>query len=165
MEKLPRRMAWARISYAIFAFIVSCIVTYLFWSDFHNKSEVIGILTSVFSILARVLIAIVSILGDPGMLMDQSWRSNYIRSGEIQRKLHRKIDIFLLYILILFCAFIFLMIENQDSQLYKIFQIIVLFLSVLGFIFSFLLPYSLIEIQRERLNRAIQSMIEKECSK
>lgn len=159
MPELTRRpVAWVRIGYAAGSLLASAVLTHFFAGLLHNTSEMITVIAAVFSILAGVLIAVVSILGDPGMLMDQSWRHTYLSSREIQRKLHRKIDIFVLYIVILAALFAFAMVDKTSSpDAYAILQSLVFFLCVLGFLASISLPFSLVKIQRDRLEAAIKS--------
>jgi cytochrome bd-type quinol oxidase subunit 2 len=145
------------VYYAAFAIFVAGVLTYYFARYLHNTAEMIAVIAAVFSILAGVLIAVVSILGDPGMLMDQSWRYNYLASKEIQRKLHRNIDIFVLYIVILIALFIFAMITDKASKFYAIMQGTMFFLCAVGFFASVSLPFSLVRIQRDRLDAAIKS--------
>ena len=156
-----RSIAWGRILYALGSCAVSGVLSFYFGGMLQNTSEMITVIAAIFSILAGVLIAVVSILGDPGMLMDQSWRYNYLASKEIQRKLHRKIDIFILYILILGALFVFAMLPNKSegpyAGAYVISQYTVFFLCVLGFLASLSLPFSLVKIQRDRLDAAIDN--------
>lgn len=138
--------------------VISAALTWLFGRQLHNTSEIITVIAAVFSILAGVLIAVVSILGDPGMLMDQSWRHNYLASREIQRKLHRNIDIFVLYVLLLAALFAFAMADrDQNAFAYVFLQNTVFFLCTLGFMASISLPFTLVNIQRQRLDAAIRS--------
>ncbi len=151
-----RSIAWGRLAYTVSSVIGASVLTYYFGCELQNTSEIITVIGSVFSILAGVLIAIVSILGDPSMLMDQSWRHSYLASREIQRKLHRKVDIFVLYILILAALFVFAML-TKASPLYVYVQHATFFLTVLGFFASASLPFSLVKIQKDRLDAAIKA--------
>src|SRR4051794_6258078 len=96
-----RNVAWGRINFAIVAMAVAMITTIAFGGRLENDTGTIGIIATVFSILSGVLIAVISILGDPSMIMDQSWRHSYVKASEVQRKLHRNTDIFLLYVVLL----------------------------------------------------------------
>src|SRR3990167_6350659 len=63
-----------------------------------KPSEYIGV---TFSILAATLFAVVSIIGDPGMLMPGNWRVGWESARSIQADLHRFNLLFLWYILTL----------------------------------------------------------------
>ncbi|HKQ44266.1 MAG TPA: hypothetical protein VJS47_02640 [Rhizomicrobium sp.] len=149
-----RSFAFGRIASIGAAVIISAALTWKFADRLNNEPDVLGIIATIFSILAAALIAIISILGDPSMLIDHSWRYNTLAAAETQRKLHRKTDIFVLYIVILGLLFAFLL-TPAYCDAYAWMQKIVFLFVVLGFLASLTLPQSLKEIQRKRLNDAI----------
>jgi hypothetical protein len=156
-QTASRRIAWGRIVYAFVSVIISGFLTYKFSAYLNNTAEIITVIAAIFSILAGVLIAVVSILGDPSMLMDQSWRHTYLSAKEIQRKLQRNIDIFALYIAILVTLFVFAMLEDRTTGFFRIVQAVQFFLTTVGFFASLSLPIALVKIQRDRLDAAIKS--------
>lgn len=149
-------MAWSRLIGVGMAIALSAAASVAFGGSLSNAPEVVAVIASIFSILAGVLIAVISILGDPSMIMDQSWRHSYLNARETQRKLHRNTDIFVLYVVILVSLFAFLLVDSSASWFW-IPQKLMFFLVVLGFIAALVLPYSLIQIQRQRLNDAIEA--------
>lgn len=152
-----RKIAWGRINFSIIAIGVSLVATVAFGERLNNDPDTIGIIATVFSILSGVLIAVISILGDPSMIMDQSWRHSYLKSQEIQRKLHRNTDIFLLYIVLLATSLAFVLVDAADP-LFVWLQRACFFLIVLAFVASLSLPFSLKKIQSQRLAEAIEAM-------
>lgn len=152
-----RKFAWTRINFGIFSVAVSLIATIAFGDRLANDSGTIGVIATIFSILSGVLIAVISILGDPSMIMDQSWRQSYLKSGEIQRKLHRNTDVFVLYVVLLAACFSFSLLKSED-WLFFWNQRICFFLTILAFLASLSLPYSLKAIQSQRLAEAIEAM-------
>jgi hypothetical protein len=156
-QSVTRKTAWGRIGYAFGSVIISVFLTYKFSAYLNNTAEIITVIAAIFSILAGVLIAVVSILGDPSMLMDQSWRHTYLSAKEIQRKLQRNIDIFALYIAILATLFVFAMLEDRSTGFYRFVQATLFFLTTAGFFASLSLPMALVKIQRDRLDAAIKS--------
>src|SRR3712207_789830 len=92
-----RRIAWGRLLWAAASLAIASALTWKFSHLLSNETDLIGVIATIFSILAATLIAIISILGDPSMLMDKSWRHSYLSAAETQRRLHRKSDIFLVY--------------------------------------------------------------------
>jgi MFS family permease len=149
-----RPIAYGRVLATGGGILVSGVLTYFFSDRLENTADVMAIIATIFSILAAALIAIVSILGDPSMLIDHSWRYNSLLADEVQRKLHRKSDIFILYIIILGLLFAFVL-TDKCSLVYPWMQRAVFFFSTLGFLASLSLPHSLKEIQRKRLQDAI----------
>jgi MFS family permease len=149
-----RKIAVGRIAWAMAGVAVSCVATYFFADMLSNAPEVLGVIAAIFSILAGVLIAVVSILGDPSMLLDQSWRHSYLSAEETQRKIHRQTDVFLVYVLLLVTLFAF-MLCPKASDAYRPLQLATFFLTTLAFFASLSLPFTLRAIQKTRLDRAI----------
>jgi uncharacterized membrane protein YvlD (DUF360 family) len=152
-----RRIAHGRIAWIVCSLAASGVLTYFFRETLTNKPEVLGVVAAIFSILAAVLIAVISILGDPSMLLDQSWRHSYLSAQETQRKIHRQTDVFIIYVLLLVSLFAFMICPNTLS-LYAWLQGVSFFLTVLAFLASLTLPFILRSIQRDRLDRVIKSM-------
>lgn len=151
-----RGIAWTRINFTIGSGAVALIATAAFGDRLTNDAGVLGIIATIFSILSGVLIAVISILGDPSMIMDQSWRHSYVKASEVQRKLHRNTDIFVLYVTLLGCLLIFALMK-VDDPLYWFVQRASFFLTVLGFFASLALPYALTAIQKQRLEAAVDA--------
>jgi hypothetical protein len=139
------------------AILVAGVATYYFGGRLKNDTDVLSFIATIFSILAGVLIAIVSILGDPSMILDQSWRHSYLSAKETQRKIHRQTDIFVVYICLLVSLFVFMLIDPAGDAFWY-FQRISFFLTALAFLASLSLPFTLRAIQKDRLNRAIQAI-------
>lgn len=152
-----REVAWWRISYFIFAVGLSLILSVAFGDRLPNDPDTLGMIASIFAILSGVLIAVISILGDPSMLMDQSWRNSYVRANEVQRKLHRNTNVFVVYIILLAVLFSY-MLSRPNDEWYWLAQRLAFFLTSVSFFVSLALPYSLIAIQRQRLAAAIEAM-------
>lgn len=137
--------------------IISAAATLLFGDRLTNGADVLSFIATIFSILAGVLIAVISILGDPSMLLDQSWRHSYLSATETQRKIHRQTDIFIVYVVLLISLFVFMLADPKASSFWYI-QHMTFFLTVLAFIASLTLPYSLRAIQKTRLEKAIEQI-------
>lgn len=152
-----RPTAWRRIIFYGIAVFVSAVLTYFYGNLLTNETDVLGIVATIFSILAGVLIAVISILGDPSMLLDQSWRHSYFSAAETQRQLHRQTDIFIVYIVLLIGLFVFMLCDELSPWFWYI-QHAVFFLTSLAFIASLSLPYTLKSIQKLRLQRVIDGL-------
>jgi len=159
MTKRPgaRETDWGRVRGTAAAVIVSSAATAFFGSGLSNEPDVLSFIATIFSILAGVLIAVISILGDPSMLLDQSWRHSYLSATETQRKIHRQTDIFIVYVVLLISLFAFMLVD-PTSRLYPYMQHATFFLTVLAFIASLTLPFSLRAIQKTRLDKAIDQI-------
>ncbi len=152
-----RAISWLRVSLTTAAFLLSAVATLLYGERLTNDVDVLGFIATIFSILAGVLIAVISILGDPSMLLDQSWRHSYLSATETQRKIHRQTDIFLVYVILLMFLFLFMLTDPTAASFWYI-QQTTFFLTVLAFIASLTLPYSLRSIQKDRLKKAIDQI-------
>ncbi|QRI63627.1 hypothetical protein JQ506_22985 [Shinella sp. PSBB067] len=139
------------------AVILSAAVTVFFGDRLTNGADVLSFIATIFSILAGVLIAVISILGDPSMLLDQSWRHSYLSATETQRKIHRQTDVFIVYVVLLISLFVFMLADPKATSFWYI-QHATFFLTVLAFIASLTLPYSLRSIQKTRLDKAIEQI-------
>ncbi|MBX4954282.1 hypothetical protein HJB76_02075 [Rhizobium lentis] len=152
-----RNFAWGRTVGSATAILVAGAATYQFGGTLSNKADVLSFIASIFSILAAVLLAVISILGDPSMLLDHSWRHSYISAEETQRKIHRQTDIFIVYVSLLICLFVF-MLSDPAAAIYWYVQHLAFFLTSLAFLASLTLPFTLKAIQKNRLDRAIKQI-------
>lgn len=118
-----------------------------------KPSEYIGV---TFSILAATLFAVISIIGDPSMLLPGNWRVGWESAKGIQSDLHRFNLLFLWYILTLGLLVASEIIEFKGySCLYFVHNIFAFFVCF-GFLVSLALPFALAKIQRERLDQEIE---------
>ncbi|MEO9337275.1 hypothetical protein ABFT80_07555 [Mesorhizobium sp. SB112] len=156
MSDLKRKISYGRILYAIFGIIISAFLGYYFSDRLENKADALSYIATVFSILAGVIIAIISILGEPTMILESSWRKDFIAARETQRKLHRHTDIFILYVILLAFLFVFSL-SQQNDKYYKYIQFVCFFLTCFSFWISLSLPSSLKEIQKKRMEDAISA--------
>lgn len=149
-----REVATGRILWIAVSLIASGVATYFFSHLMTNRPDLLGVIAAIFSILAGVLIAVISILGDPSMLLDQSWRHSYLSASETQRKIHRQTDVFIIYVVLLVSLFAF-MLCPMSAVVYRPLQAATFFLTALAFFASLSLPFTLRAIQKTRLDRAI----------
>jgi len=117
-----------------------------------KPSEYIGL---TFSILAASLFAVVSIVGDPSMLLPGNWRVGWESAKSIQAQLHRLNLLFLWYVVTLGLLVVSEVIDYAKwTNFYFVFNILAFF-SAFGFVISFALPFELSRIQRDRLEQEI----------
>lgn len=165
MMEIIKNIAWGRIIYALLAVMVAVTVARYGQPYLHDKSDAISTLVTVFSILAGFLVAIISIMGDPSLLIPGGWRIAEKQRQQISRKLVRHQWLFHIYLITLVVIFSSQIMDeklcfssNLLSFCYSVLlERIYLFLSTLGIIFSFRLPSALAAIQRERLDALIDN--------
>ena len=122
----------------------------------HGNAEAVNIVVTTFSILAGFLIAIMTILGAPGLFARSSWRSAEIQRGESFRKLVRQKWLFILYLLTLGLALAASLIAKVYLPLSVILEHLFLGFAVFAFILSLGLPSALMAIQTNRLDELIK---------
>src|SRR5690606_15324808 len=132
-----------KLLFLVMAFVISAYSGAEFGDELRlseKPSEYIGV---TFSILAAALFAVVSIVGDPGMLLPGNWRVGWESAKNIQRRLRRFNILFLWYILTLSLLIISEVIEAAKwSQWYFIHNVFCFF-STFGLIVSCALPFEL----------------------
>ena len=111
---------------------------------------------SVFSILAGVLVAVISIIGDPSMLLSGNWRIGYEHAKDIQKKIGNYANLIAIYVLVLIGVLIAIILKDNDAQGFKWFYAALLGLTTWGLLLSLPLPYSLMAIQKERMEEEIK---------
>ena len=122
----------------------------------HGNSEAISIIVTVFSVLAGFLVAIIAIVGDPGLLAPGSWRTAELQRARIVDRLTRHQWLFYLYLVTLTFIFASVLVPNSFPRLVVWIERIYLFAGVLAFLCSYLLPSALMKIQQERIESTIE---------
>lgn len=131
------------------------LLTYLARPYIHGNQDAVNIITTIFSILAGFLIAIITVLGDPSSLPKGSWRVARLGSDLTYNRLTRKKWLFLIYIITLVFVFIGTLIKGKHPVLEFYIEIIYTFLSICAFIASLMLPSALMKLQQERIEQEI----------
>lgn len=151
-----RKISKKRLMLLLTYVVVSIIVGY-FWGEplrlSEKPSEYIGLL---FSILAASIFAVVSIIGDPSMLLPGTRRLAWESALAIQSQIQRLNVIFFLQILTLALLIVTELVESmQWGNFYWVFNILA-GLATFCFLLSLSLPFELGAIQRDRLKREIE---------
>jgi len=146
----------ARILYLAVSLFLSVGSSLLVGPSLWQSESAVGAIIDVFAILAGVLVAVISIIGDPAMLLPGNWRFGYLHAQQIQKRLGRFSHLFLLYLLTLSSAIIAVVLRDVSSS-YALSAFYLLgFLASLSFIISLPLPYVLMSIQRERMEEVVR---------
>lgn len=114
-------------------------------------------IVGVFSILAASLFAVISIVGDPSMLLSGNRRVAWRSARSLQRRLQTYNHLFTAYLitlgLIVIAAFLKDAKSTHAPTAYSFVGVMVLFC----FICSLSVPYSLAKLQRDRMESEIKS--------
>lgn len=145
-----------KLKIGILAFMLASFASYYGQPLIHNNAQAISLITTVFSILAGFLVAIIAITGDPALLPPGTWRAAEMEREKIGRRLIRHEWLFTLYLATLCLIFISLLLQKVCPQITIWLERIYLFFGVLAFSLSLQLPSVLIKIQRERIDSVIE---------
>lgn len=139
-------------------------------------------LVSIYSILAGFLIGVISLLGDPMLIPKGSWRVAQAASSNTSRSLTSTKILLYIYLITLLLIFLHKVLFSfdgdwPDNMAFKDEMIamlnwlsyyrdsvdtVILFFSMLAFLFSFKLPSKLYEIQRLRVEHEIETRRERD---
>lgn len=125
------------------------------------NSDVVLIVITVFTVFAGFLVAIIAILGDPLLLPEGSWRAAEARRDTVERRLIWHSWLFTCYLMTIALLFVgavlakaplaknHLWIKEWIERAY-------LFVGITSFLLSFALPWTLMVIQRRRVDAEIE---------
>ncbi|CDZ61363.1 Hypothetical protein NGAL_HAMBI2605_14640 [Neorhizobium galegae bv. orientalis] len=142
--------------YIIFSLAAASAITYAFPNALEKSTTALEGIISVFSILAGVLVAVMSIIGDPSMLLSGNWRLGYEHAKDIQAKIGNYANLIAVYVVTLLLVLIAIVLKEALVLGYDWFFGVVLWFTSFGFLLSIPLPYSLMAIQKERMNEEIK---------
>jgi len=145
-----------KLRIGILASILATLVSYYGQPLIHNNAQAISLITTVFSIIAGFLVAIIAITGDPALLPPGTWRAAEMERENIKRRLIRHKWLFILYLTTLCLVFFSLLIQKECPQVNIWIERIYLFFGVLAFTLSVQLPSLLTKIHQERIDCVIE---------
>lgn len=122
-----------------------------------NNERATGVIVTVFSILAGFLVAVMTLLGDQSMLPG-GWRVAAKHHTRIRAKLTRQKWLFCLYLFtltVIFASSLLDELKHNDAIVWL--ERCYFGLAVWAFLLSFRLPWTLMEIQMDRLNAVVES--------
>ena len=151
-----------RALYILFCFVTGAICAYYGQDYIRDNADAINIVITVFTVFAGFLVAIISILGDPALLPDGSWRDAENHRDHIDRRLIRHTYLFWLYLVIIGLVFLSALLKKapstprMDSVRYWV-EYVYLMLGIAAFLLSLALPKMLMSIQRARIDAEIDN--------
>lgn len=121
----------------------------------HNNDMAVNVIVTVFSILAGFLVAIMTIMGEPGIFGFRSWRANEINRRNTFNRLVRQKWMFSLYLSTLGLIFIASLVSKDYPCLTEWIERVYLGTGITAFVLSFGLPSALMNIQLARYEENI----------
>jgi hypothetical protein len=126
----------------------------------HENGDSLLIIITVMTVFAGFLVAIITILGDPGMIPDGSWRVAELRRNNIEARLITHIWLFVFYLISIGFLFAGALLNKAPEVLvsmeWKIWiERLYLFFGVSSFLLTFGLPIALLRFQLGRVDAEI----------
>lgn len=143
-----------RFAFLIFAVLLAMIATIYGQPYVHDNSDFV-----VFTVFAGFLIGVITIIGDPTMIPDGSWRIAEARRDNIERRLLSHGYMFALYLVTIGLLLTGVLVQHALSASNPVriwIERAYLFFGVFSFILSFALPSSLIKLQCARIDVEIE---------
>ena len=145
------RVAWGRVSLLTVA-AGFAIATYKYASPAAVASkESLGILVTTFSVLAGILVAVYTVLGDPQALYPGTWRTASLHKKEVLRALARYDLLFYLYLGVLSLSFLAALMRCSEWIARA-----ALSLGAFALVLSFGLPQAVARAQKDRLEQEVE---------
>ena len=154
-------MNWS-ISYSRMVFILVGlalgVATFCLSQPLTGNVEALRILVTVFSILAAILIAVITMLGDPKTLYKGSWRVASAHRRQIHKGLMRYTILFYIYLAVVTLAFIATLLARvtSDEEIIRLVERIAFSTGVAALFWSFGLPTAIIQVQKDRLDEEVE---------
>lgn len=149
-------MIGSRGWYILFSAVVSSVIAYMFPAALMSSTTALEAIIAVFSILAGVLVAVISIVGDPSMLLQGNWRLAFEDAKDVQKKISNYANLIAIYVVDLLLVILAIVMNDMKLTGFTWFFGLVTWLSAFGFLLSIPLPYSLMAIQAERMDAEIE---------
>lgn len=111
-----------------------------FQPKYHDNSNALTVLVTMFSILAGFLVAVMAIVGNDRALRGRNWRQDTFYLMQIKRDLRKHAILFYLYLTILALAFLASLNLGWPALLQIGLECFLLFLACMAMLGSFSLP-------------------------
>lgn len=150
-----RKVSLPRTAFVFGAIAAGVIGGYFLGDAIREAEKPSEYIAVIFSILAASLFAVISIVGDPGMLTSGAAANAWVNAREIQKELHRFNLLFYAYLITLGLLVASEVIEHAKWASW--FWVTKLFagFAISSFILSFALPLDFMRLQRRRLEQEI----------
>lgn len=150
-----------RLAFVVASFVVAGFVAYHAEPYVRDNSDAIALLANVLTVFAGFLVAIIAVLGDPALVPTGSWRTAEGMRDTLEARLIRHTWLFALYLVgiaILFAGAVMQgapaceMTQAAKTWITRAY----LFVGTAAFALTFLLPSSLMRIQKARMDAEIE---------
>ena len=146
----------------IFAFIgivtISVAGSYFGKNSISNNQDALNLIVNFFSIFTGILVAVISIIGDPSDILDSdNWRSAFYKKHKSTNELIRTCFLFYCYFITLFLIFTSFLIDQKNFNFIKsTIEYMYTFFASFSILLSFNLPVMLVKYQKSKLDKAVK---------
>lgn len=152
-----RPVSKKRAAILILVIIASLVGGYFLGDDVRiaeKPAEYVGL---IFSILAASLFAVISIVGDPSMIVSGSTRTAWVNAKEVQKELHKFNFLFYVYLITLGLLVASELAEYAKFEKFYWLTNVFTGFAIGGFLWSLTLPSDFMNLQKRRLQQEIDS--------
>jgi hypothetical protein len=143
----------ARYTFALFCLAAGAVSAYYTQPYVHHNSDLVLIVVTVFTVFAGFLIAIITIIGDPALIPDGSWRAAEGGRLRMEQRLTTHVTLFFMYLVTIGFLFVGVVLDKAltEQSLWKIWiDRAYLFLGVSSFLFTFARPVAMFQLHAAR---------------
>ena len=156
MKNVLQDIDWWRIGKLLFALSISAFIGLRFQPMVSNNPDAVNTVVTIFSILAGFLIAVITFISEPTLQAAKNWEELQQMKETVRRKLFRQTILFFLYLLTLGIALAMYLTPPTSCLILQWLQTVFLGLATFVFLASFSLPSSLMKIQMDRYEAALE---------
>ena len=160
-----RKTSWQKVTYIVTCIVASVFFAWQFQPKYHDNSNALSVLVTVFSILAGFLVAVMAIVGSERALKGRNWRQDTFYLLHVKQDLQKHSALFYLYLLVLALSFLAALDLGWPKLVQTGVEGILLFLACLAMLLSFSLPGQLTRRHVSDLESAIKSRRDREAGK
>lgn len=150
-------MKKSRIVFYIMSFLLGGIVATYACPLISGNPDALNIISTIFSVLAGFLLAILTFISDPAILQGKSKQYLSVHKVEVSRVILRHSILFYMYLLTLALVFTISLMSSIKDESFKETLVYIeqtmLFFATSSFVLSLGLPQVLVDIQSRRLEQ------------
>jgi len=137
----------------------SAIAAYYGQPFMHGNADAVLVIVTVMTVFAGFLVAIITIIGDPALIPDGTWRVAENHRENIEKRLITHLWLFVWYLIAIGFLFVGTLLDKtptvpEETRLWI--ERAYLFFGTSSFLFTFALPKALWKFQMARIEAEIQ---------
>jgi hypothetical protein len=124
----------------------------------HGNSDAVLVIVTVMTVFAGFLVAIITIIGDPALIPEGSWRTAENHRSSVEKRLVTHLWLFVWYLVAIGFLFVGILLDLAAGlhELKVWIERLYMFFGTSSFLFTFALPNALWKVQMARVEAEIQ---------